>query len=115
MHSHAQVEEGTEDTSDNVSAILEFTSLGDMDDDRIDKLSRSNHHKVITMLQTMIPEESVETPSLTNEDEAGRVNNFLGFAHCTERQQIKDGYQAFNLSNVNIPSDWVLLDRQSNL
>ena len=89
--------------------------MGDMENDRIDKLSRSNHHKVITMLQTMIPEESVETPSLTNEDEAGRVNNFLGFAHCTERQQIKDGDQAFNLFKVNIPSDWVLLDRQSNL
>ena len=68
LHSYAQVKEGTEDTSDDVSDISESTGLGDMAKDMIDKLSRYNPQKSITMLKTMILEESAETPSLTNED-----------------------------------------------
>ena len=82
----------------------------------IDKLSGSNPQNAITMLQTMILEESAKTPSLTNEYEAGCVKTFLGFMHFTYgQQQLQDGGQAFNLSNVDIPSDWVLLDSQSTL
>ena len=82
-----------------------------MSKDIMDKIFRSDPKRNFTMFQTMVAEDSV-SPSHTTESK--QDNPFLGFQNCINSYPQFSG-KALNLSNVNIPKTWVILDNQSTL